>query len=95
MRKNNTEPVFVTTVPIYDDVHNSLVGLVYTRSNEDLLKYNEVAKRVMADNHVPVIDLCYFTELFGKDALRDHVHFKPEVCEFQAAFIAGAILSIL
>ena len=95
LRKNNTEPIFVTTVPIYDEIHNSLVGLIYTRSNDDSIKYNEVAKEVMFKNNVPVIDLCYFTGLFGKDALCDHVHFKPEICDFQAAFIAGAVLSIL
>lgn len=95
LHKNNTTPIFVTTVPIYDEVHNSLVGLVYTRSNEDLIKYNDVAKRVMDQYHVPVIDLCYFTGVFGKNALRDHIHLKPEICDFQAAFIAGAVLSII
>jgi len=65
------------------------------RSNDDVVKYNAVADRVMAEHGVPVIDLYSFTQNLGSDVYCDRgVHFNEETAAKQAAFIAGALWSL-
>ncbi len=82
--------VWVNSTPVADDIHNSLCK-AFTRRNSDLLSYNAAAEEIMRSQGVQVIDLYHFTASFGEDAYIDHVHYKENVRQLQAAYIAGAI----
>lgn len=84
----NLEPVWITTTPVLDAVHNTRMK-GFHRFSADVAAYNEIANRVMKENDVPVIDLFSFSEQFLPDGFCDHVHFNEEVRCCQAAFIAG------
>ena len=86
---------FANSTPVYDEIHNStqnilLNGEIVRRPN-DIEKYNFVAEAVMAENKIPVIDLYAFTKAFGTKAVRDHVHYYPEIEEKQGKFVAEYI----
>lgn len=86
---------FVNSTPVYDEIHNSSENIIINgeivRRPNDIEKYNAVAEKVMADNGIPVIDLYSFTRGFGLKAVRDHVHYYPEVEAEQAEYIADII----
>ncbi|MBP1990570.1 SGNH/GDSL hydrolase family protein [Paenibacillus eucommiae] len=86
--------VWVRTTPLVDEIHNQLASIY--RFHEDLLQYNSIADKVMEQNDIPVIDLYTATLGMGKDedVYCDHVHFKDDVRQRQAAFIAKQLLSI-
>lgn len=60
----------------------------FYRFNKDVLAYNAIAKEVMQERNIKIIDLYSFTEKFGKDAFEDHVHYKEAIREKQAEFIS-------
>ena len=82
--------VWVRTTPVDDETHNS-VGRTFLRFAADCEAYNDVADAVMEAAGVPSIDLFTFTQNLEGEVFRDHCHFHPEVCEKQAAYIAGWI----
>ncbi len=53
------------------------------------MHYNAIAESVMNNNKIPIIDLYSFTLNLGDDPYCDHVHFKENIRQLQAAFIAG------
>jgi len=96
-QENNVKVMFITSTPVINEIHNSPENLLSNkikRLREDLLAYNAVAKKVMAERNVPVIDLFSFTDKFGAAAFCDHAHFTPEVRKLQAAYIAGAVKAV-
>ncbi|MBE6688544.1 MAG: SGNH/GDSL hydrolase family protein [Ruminococcaceae bacterium] len=86
---------FVNSTPVYDEIHNSSQHIIsnvdFVRRPNDIEKYNSTAHKVMGENGILVIDLYGFTKEFGTKAVRDHVHYFPEVEEKQAEFIAEFI----
>lgn len=96
--ENNVKVFFVNSTPVIDEIHNSAENLLSNKIKRlrcDLLAYNKVAEKVMAERNVPVIDLFSFTDKFGAAAFRDHAHFHPEVIRLQAAYLAGAVKSLI
>ncbi len=83
-------PVWIRTTPCDETVHNR-PPIAFQRFSADVVRYNEAADNVMAQAAVPVIDLWTFTSNLGGDLFCDHVHFREEVRQKQAAFIAGWI----
>ena len=65
----------------------------FRRYGEDVLLYNGIAEKAMAESGVPAIDLFAFTsKLGGREIYEDHVHFTQPVRQLQAAFIAGWLI---
>jgi hypothetical protein len=86
--------IWVTTTPVDDERHGKLQK-EFLRYDTDVLRYNHIAAGIMRVAQAPIIDLGAFTRLFDGEIYSDHVHFTPEVQRLQAAFIAGALYSIL
>ena len=93
VKKYNIKPIFVTTTPIEDERHNSRAS--FKRYGADVISYNEVAKKVMSEREIPVIDLFEFTESLEGERFRDHAHYLDEVAEKQAKFINGEFRKIV
>lgn len=94
IRAAGIRPVWITTTPVIDEVHQRF-DLPYRRFARDVLAYHAIAVRVMTACQVPIIDLGQFSQSLGPDSYLDHVHFKDEVRAQQADFIAHALRSLL
>ncbi|MBQ4517333.1 MAG: SGNH/GDSL hydrolase family protein [Clostridia bacterium] len=98
LKNVNCKAVFINSIPVYDDIHNEPGKWPHSgkidRYNESIVKYNEIAEKVMAKYGFPVIDTYAFIRSFGSDALRDHVHLKAEYAQLQAAYVAGSLKMI-
>ena len=90
LKKNGIIPVWVSTTPVDDELHNSQ-PLGFYRYNRDVIKYNQIAQEVMEKNKIKIIDLYGFTLNFGSEAFSDHAHFSESVRKLQAAYILGFI----
>jgi len=88
-----TKPIWVTTTPVDDARHQSLVT-GFERHDADVVAYNEVAMRTAHEMGAPVIDLYRFTKNLATQLYADNVHFTEEVQALQAAFIAGALFAL-
>ena len=62
--------------------------------NEDLIRYNEIAAKVMAAKEIPVIDLYRFTNNLKMPLHEDHVHFYEAIRKLQAAYITGSLMAL-
>lgn len=91
-KKMKLKLVWITSTPVNDEIHNSK-NVGFFRYTKDAEAYNEAAKDYSIKEKIPVIDLNAFSRTFPLDAFVDHVHYKPEYAQLQAAFIAGAMLS--
>lgn len=85
--------VWVNSTPVNDEQHNR-VCKAFSRYNENLLKYNDIAKEVMEAKEVPIIDLYSFTNKLDMPLHEDHVHFYEPVRKLHAAYIAGALMAL-
>lgn len=87
-----TSAALITTTPIDDERHKKYCQ-DFTRRNEDVIRYNEVAMEIMEKHKIPVIDLYLFTArcMECQQIYMDHVHMKKEVSEQQACFIADEV----
>lgn len=85
--------IWVGLTPVIDEIHNSRKE-GFLRYNQDVIKYDTAAKKIMRENKIPCIDMYNFTKSLGDDVYSDHVHFKEEIRKLQAAFIAGYLNSI-
>ena len=85
--------VWVNSTPVNDEQHNRICK-AFSRYNEYLLKYNDIAKEVMKAKAVPIIDLYSFTNKLGMPLHEDHVHFYEPVRKLHAAYIAGALMAL-
>jgi hypothetical protein len=91
----SNKTIWVNTSPVIDDHHNSLKN-EFKRFNRDVVKYNEIAKRLATSNDGVIIDLYEFCLcLGGREIYQDHVHFTPVIQKLQAAYIAGHISALL
>lgn len=85
--------VWISTTPVDDERHRKYYQDVIRR-NEDVMKYNEAAVKVMQKWRVPVIDLYSYTVnsfMNCASIYADHVHMKKEISERQAQYIAERI----
>lgn len=98
IRDKTPSPFYVNCTKVFDDVHNTpeniKLNLGVVRYDADGRRYNEAAAEIMDKLGIPVIDLYALSEKWGKEALRDHVHYHPTYAAMQAAYIAGAVLTI-
>ncbi len=85
--------IWIGLTPVIDEIHNSRKEGVL-RYSKDVYAYDIAAKEIMAEYGVPCIDMYNFTKNLGADIYSDHVHFKQEIRELQATFIAGYLNSI-
>lgn len=86
--------IWVRTTPVADAIHNAL-SASFHRFAVDVDDYNALADTVMAEAGIPRIDLFDFTRKLGDDPYVDHVHYKENVCQMQAAYIAGYLVSVV
>ena len=92
IKSRGSEMMWVMSTPVDEAIHKKYCD-VFFRTSEDIITYNEIAKKVMLSENVPVVDLHDFTVKLGDDVFCDHVHFYPEVRKLHAAFIAGQLIS--
>lgn len=85
--------VWVNSTPVNDEQHNRICT-IFSRYNEDLIRYNKIAAEVMAQKDIPVIDLYNFTNNLKMPLHEDHVHFYESVRKLQAAYIAGSLAAL-
>ncbi|MBS1794723.1 MAG: SGNH/GDSL hydrolase family protein [Acidobacteria bacterium] len=91
-KKMKLRLVWISSTPVDDERHNrQKVG--FFRYNRDAAAYNEIARGLFEKAGVPIVDLYAFSREFPADAYADHIHYKKEYAELQAAFIAGFLLN--
>ncbi|MFA6176911.1 MAG: SGNH/GDSL hydrolase family protein [Phycisphaerae bacterium] len=88
--------IWVRTTPVIDLFPDRIPeGAVAVRFNNDVIRYNAIADRVMGELGISVIDLYTFTVNLGPGIYSDGcVHFDEETAAKQAAFIAGKLLTL-
>jgi len=94
VKKKNIRLIWMRTTPVTDSIHNAEPRSFY-RFAADVETYNRIADEICRKHNVPVIDLFSFSKQLGEDQFKDHVHYKEPACALQAAFIAGAVKTIL
>ncbi len=92
IKSRGSEMMWIMSTPVDDEIHKKHCD-VFFRANKDITAYNEIAKKVMLSENVPMIDLYDFTDKLCGDIFCDHVHFYPEVRKLHAAFIAGQVIA--
>ena len=91
-RAMKPQPIWIQTTPCDEAVHNK-AGMGFHRFPADCIAFNGVARGLMRDSKVPIIDLYNFTLNLGPDLYCDHVHFTESVRRQQGAFLAGWLLA--
>ncbi|MFA5535328.1 MAG: SGNH/GDSL hydrolase family protein [Mariniphaga sp.] len=94
LKKKNIRLIWMRTTPVVDNIHNANPRSFY-RFAADVETYNGIADEICRKHNLPVIDLFSFSKQLGEDQFKDHVHYKEPACALQAAFIAGAVQTIL
>lgn len=98
IKKHSKKAFYVNCTKVYDDIHNTPENIELNfgivRYDKDMRFCNEQAAEIMKEAGIPVIDLYTLSEKWGEKALKDHVHYHPAYAELQAAYIAGAILTM-
>ena len=84
----NAKVIFATSTAVIEEMSRPQ----FTRRNEDIRAYNEVAKKVMAKLGVEVLDLYAVTENWGPDMHSDWVHFNDEGCKKLAEIVAAKVM---
>lgn len=95
MKAHSKKCIFITTTPVYEKAHNEQLPNGIKRYNDDVIKYNEIAKSATALCSVPVIDLYSFITKVTDGLYADYAHFNFPTRRLQASFIAGELLAIL
>lgn len=85
--------IWIGLTPVIDEIHNSRKEGVL-RYSKDVHAYDIAAKQIMVEYDIPYIDMYNFTRNLGSDIYSDHVHFKQQIRELQAAFIASHLNNI-
>ena len=88
-----TRLIWLRTTPCDEAVHN-VKSTQFHRYSADAIAYNAAADEIMAEHGIKSLDLYTFTINLGADLYCDHVHFHPPIREKQAAFLAGALLTL-
>ncbi|MNI25664.1 hypothetical protein D3C73_793300 [compost metagenome] len=86
--------IWIRTTDAVEHIHNTLMKSFY-RFHADVVAYNQVADEIMQAKQIPLIDIYSFTQNLGEDTYRDHVHFKDEVKQLQAAYLTGCIAHVV
>ncbi len=94
LKKKNIKLIWIRTTPVVDSIHNVKSRSFY-RFAADVETYNQIADEFCAKNNIAVIDLYHFTKQLGEGQYTDHVHYKEPARALQAAFIAGAVRTII
>lgn len=90
-RRMRPQLVWVRTTLVEDARHNK-PGARFFRYSADNDAYIAAADEIMRAGGVPVIDLHSFTRKLGPDLFCDHVHYKEEVRQKQAACLGGWLM---
>ncbi|MBR5157460.1 MAG: SGNH/GDSL hydrolase family protein [Clostridia bacterium] len=85
--------VWLSTTSVDDEIHKKMCPS-FSRSDKDVIAYNDIAKKVMDRYKIPIIDLNKFTKNLSEPLFADHVHYVDGVRCLQAAFIAGNLLAL-
>ena len=91
-KKMKLNLVWITSTPVNDEIHNSK-NVGFFRYTKDAEEYNKAAKSYFEKEKIPIIDLNVFSQTFPLEAYSDHVHYKTEYAQLQAAFIAGFLIN--
>ncbi|MBQ2866158.1 MAG: hypothetical protein IJE90_06565 [Clostridia bacterium] len=83
----NAKVIFATSTAVIEEMSRPQ----FTRRNEDIRAYNEVAKKVMAELGVEVNDLYAVTEPWGREMHSDWVHFNERGCILLAEKVAERV----
>ncbi len=95
IRANGISPIWITTTSVDDAQHNTR-NLAFDRHCADLENYAAIAREIMLEHSVPVIDLNAFTaSLGGRGLYEDHVHYTPAVRQRQAQWLADEVRRLL
>lgn len=96
LERHQTRMIWVRTTHCNDAIHNAR-STNFRRYIADIEAYNSIADEIMTVAGIRMLDLHHFSRNLGEDhdLFLDHVHFQPAVCMQQAAFIAGAITTLL
>ena len=86
--------VWIRTTPVFDETHNSR-SQAFHRFARDVDAYNAAADAIMAAANAPAIDLNGFSAKFLPAGFIDHVHYREEIREKQAAFIFDELRRLL
>lgn len=79
--------IWINTTHVNVNIHNKRED-GYLRFNKDVINYNEIAKEIMKENNIEIIDLYKFTKSIENDEMyKDHVHFKDNISKKQAEYI--------
>ena len=79
--------IWINTTHVNVNIHNKRED-GYLRFNKDVINYNEIAKEIMKENNIKIIDLYKFTKSIENDEMyKDHVHFKDNISKKQAEYI--------
>ncbi len=92
--RRGIQPMFILTTPVDEVKHCTEIPAGIKRYNADVDAYNEVAIRMAKKYEAPIIDLYTFSKNVKGEKYCDYAHFNVETRKKQAAFIAGAILSL-
>ena len=89
LKKTGARLIWCSTTPVPE-------GCSPPRTNDDVLAYNAVAKKIMDANGVAIDDLCAFALPKLKEIQREaNVHFTPEGSVVLAGQVAASILERL
>jgi len=90
LKKTNAKLIWCSTTPVSPGTNGPV------RSNEDVIAYNAVAKKVMLRNRIPIDDLYAFAlPRLKKIQLPANVHFTTEGSRVLAGYVAAAIEAAL
>jgi lysophospholipase L1-like esterase len=93
--ENKITLVWVQSTHQSDEIHNIRYQASFLRHAKDRIAYDEAARQIMTNAHVPIIHLGDFTCKLGPDdeLFCDHAHYHETVREKQGIFIAGWLLA--
>ena len=82
----NAKIIFALTTPLCDDI-----PLSAPRTTEDVIRYNEAARKVMDELNVPIDDLFEAAKEIPDELYADGVHYKPEGYQVLAEAVVRAL----
>ena len=83
----NAKVMFATTTPM----NPSTTVPVNPRTTEEIIQYNEVAKKVCKENNVPVNDLFELAITWGEEMFKDYCHLQDEGYKLLAHQVSNEI----
>ena len=83
----NAKVMFATTTPM----NPSITAPVNPRTTEEIIQYNEVAKKVCKENNVPVNDLFELAITWGEEMFKDYCHLVDDGYKLLAHQVSNEI----